>query len=130
MKKSVFKTRHFIIPINVTSGGLEPFKFKIPAEFKLVNGFAITHNHFSLLTEDDNIPQIGELKAFFNNWNSIPISEAVIDNPADLLSGKIKYQELKEAMKPGEYVQGYYEDFGSVGNFKVILYLKGLIEFK
>ncbi|MCE9539045.1 MAG: hypothetical protein K8R85_07495 [Bacteroidetes bacterium] len=130
MTKSVFRTQYFIIPINVAAGTIVPFEFKIPKEFKEINGYAVTHDHFSLLSEDVNIPQIGELKASFNNWSSLPITHAVIDNPADLLSGKIKYQPLNEEMKSGEYIRGYYEDFNAVGALTVNLYLKGLIEFK
>jgi hypothetical protein len=131
MEKSNQRIRAFIIPVTVAiAGDLVPVKFKIPAEFILIDGYAITHDHYNAaLSEDDELPQIGELRVSLNNGSSHSISSAVSDQPGDALSKKIEYQPLAEPMQPGEYVEGFYNDFAAIGAFKLKIYLKGIIQF-
>ena len=137
MKKSNQRIRPFIIPVSIAiAGDLIPIRFKIPAEFISIDGYAITHDHYNAAyTEEDFIPQIGELRLTLNNDSSHTISAPVKDQPAgnpdtgDLLSTKIEYQPLAEPMQAGEYVEGFYNDFGKIGAFNMKIYLKGTIEF-
>lgn len=130
MNKIIQKDREFFITINVTSGLIEPFTFKIPPELISITGFAVTHNRFNVaLVEDDAIPQIGQIIASFNNGSSHPINHGVKDNPIGLTSRKIGFQTLNEETKAGEYIEGFYDDFGVAGSYVATLHLQGKIKF-
>lgn len=131
MAKRIQKRRCFIIPITISQSDLKPFKFKIPAEFVRIDGFAFTHSHYpGIYAKGDLLPQIAQLSVSFNNKASNPINIPVIDNPTlDVTTKKPTWLPLDETTLPGEYVEGYVEDFGLSGDYTMKIYLKGVIEY-
>lgn len=131
MSKPLLKTRRFIIPVEVVGSALKTFKFKIPAEFIRINGFAYTHDNYpGGYTKQSVLPQIGQLSLCFNNKASNPINIPIIDNPdVDVTTRKRTWLELKEDTRPGEYVEGYIQNLTGL-DYNVKVYLKGLIEIR
>lgn len=125
-----FKTRSFIIFVPVSAGDLKPFKFKIPPEFIRINGFYATHDHYGVYVKGQKIPQIANLSLSFNNKGSNPINNPIMDNaPLTVSAKKITHWPLDERTRPGEYVEGFIEDFGVVGDYYYKIYLKGIVKY-
>jgi hypothetical protein len=113
-----------IITIDTPTGAGTKFKFKIPEDFVLVDGYDIASVNDGVVA---NGVSVGLISISFNSKASTPIVGPVVTDKLALKETKYGFYPLLEPVKGGTYIEGYFISFlfPIPAGHKILIYLRG-----